>query len=85
LGDKTQVWVSNAVKTDNFEPSNADFGVSSNSSSVTDIFTVIYEELDFISDLGWSNAVQNAGFMQKFAKVSFSRSPVLFKILLRRL
>jgi uncharacterized protein (UPF0303 family) len=35
---------------------------------VTDLFTAVYQELEFIMDLGWSNPVQSAGFFQNFAK-----------------
>ncbi|KAI9318895.1 hypothetical protein DFJ73DRAFT_338207 [Zopfochytrium polystomum] len=72
LANQTLEWVTNAVRADNFEPQGeggeTEGGVPPHSSSVTDIFTAIYQQLDFIMDLGWSNTVQNAGFFQKFAK-----------------
>ncbi|KAJ1559631.1 hypothetical protein HK405_009884, partial [Cladochytrium tenue] len=73
LAEQTLEWVTNAVRADNFEaqgePVDSDDGqLPPHSSSVTDIFTAIYQQLEFIMDLGWSNAVQNAGFFQKFAK-----------------
>ncbi|KAI8833017.1 hypothetical protein BC829DRAFT_86557 [Chytridium lagenaria] len=49
----------------------SDYNDSNNgrcSSSITDLFSAVYQELEFIADLGWSNAVQNAGFFQKFAR-----------------
>ncbi|TPX67091.1 hypothetical protein SpCBS45565_g03990 [Spizellomyces sp. 'palustris'] len=69
LSDRTLEWVSNAVKADNFEPLVDGVGQGQHhSSSVTDLFSAVYQELAFINDLGWSDRVQNAGFMQGFAK-----------------
>ncbi|TPX34267.1 hypothetical protein SeMB42_g07349 [Synchytrium endobioticum] len=73
LSETTTQWVHNAIAADQFEPV-ADGGVVHDgepplySSSVTDLFTVVYSELEFLVDLGWSNSVQNAGFFQKFAQ-----------------
>ncbi|KAJ3414132.1 hypothetical protein HDV05_007076 [Chytridiales sp. JEL 0842] len=70
LSEKTVEWVTNAIRADNFEPigDRDPNGNPPHSSSVTDLFTAVYQELEFIMDLGWSNPVQNAGFFQKFAK-----------------
>jgi hypothetical protein len=72
LSTKTISWVENAVKMDPFH-SNEDQldqdGIPLHSFSITDIFSVFYAELEFITDLQWSDAVQNAQFLQSFAKV----------------
>ncbi|KAJ3277587.1 hypothetical protein HK104_003178, partial [Borealophlyctis nickersoniae] len=73
LGERTLEWVTNAVKADNFEPivppgtGGGNDGLH-HSSSIADLFSAVYQELDFIADLGWSNVVQNALFLQAFAK-----------------
>ncbi len=68
---KTLGWVEQAVKADSFVPEGvgAD-GIVLHSSSITDVFSAIYSELEFITDLKWSDPVQNAQFFQAFAKVS---------------
>ena len=73
LSTKTINWVDQAVKTDSFTPegTSAD-GIPLHSSSITDVFSAIYSELEFITDLQWSDAVQNAQFFQAFAKVRLS-------------
>ncbi|KAJ3289940.1 hypothetical protein HDU79_003651 [Rhizoclosmatium sp. JEL0117] len=75
LGTLTVEWVTNAVKIDNFEVMVSEGGMGSSgeesfshSSSIMDLFQAVYKELDSIMDLKWSNEVQNAGFIQKFAK-----------------
>ncbi|KAI9100704.1 hypothetical protein DFS34DRAFT_578825 [Phlyctochytrium arcticum] len=69
LSFRTLEWVNNAVKADNFEPSPDGITVGQHhSSSITDVFSAVYQELQFINDLGWSDRVQYAGFMQLFAK-----------------
>ncbi|KAJ3151671.1 hypothetical protein HK101_001872, partial [Irineochytrium annulatum] len=73
LSTQTLKWVTNAVKADAFEPRKAEFddGVPACSSSVTDLFSAVYQELEFITDLGWSNPVQNALFLQKFSRTVY--------------
>lgn len=70
LSKKTIGWVEEAVKADNFvsEAEGPD-GVPMHSSSITDVFVAIYSELEFITDLQWSDPLQNAHFFQMFAKV----------------
>ncbi|KAJ3408968.1 hypothetical protein HDV05_004660 [Chytridiales sp. JEL 0842] len=70
LGTRTVEWVESAVKADNFAPVGepGDDGIPAPSSSVIDLFKPVYTELDLLVDLGWGNAVQSAGFFQKFAK-----------------
>ncbi|KAJ3022360.1 hypothetical protein HKX48_006394 [Thoreauomyces humboldtii] len=70
LSARTVVWVNNAVKADAFKPI-ADTGEERGanfSSSVTDLFSAVYQELEFIKGLEWSDPIQSAGFMQAFAK-----------------
>lgn len=71
LSLKTTGWVSAAVKADNFEPKgfSEDDEIPLHSSSITDVFSAIYSELEFITELKWSDPVQNAQFFQGFAKV----------------
>ncbi|KAJ3124134.1 hypothetical protein HK098_001360 [Nowakowskiella sp. JEL0407] len=75
ISEKTLSWVQNAVKVDNFEAVNLTDkerdGKSSglpHSTSIADVFSAMDTELHFILDLGWPNAVQNAMFLQNFAK-----------------
>ncbi|KAJ3217267.1 hypothetical protein HDU67_008179 [Dinochytrium kinnereticum] len=70
LSTRTLEWVTNALKADTFEPIGGPDpdGNPPCSTSITDLFSAVYQELEFIADLGWSNAVQNAGFFQKFAR-----------------
>ncbi|KAJ3086493.1 hypothetical protein HK100_008683 [Physocladia obscura] len=74
MGTKTIEWIANAIRADSFEPINDDFEGEElpHSSSVMDIFTAINHELSFIIDLQWSNAVQSAGFYQKFSKTIYT-------------
>ncbi|KAJ3216092.1 hypothetical protein HK099_006017 [Clydaea vesicula] len=65
LSKRTLEWVTNAVKADNFEPlPNSEEVEDDNdikhSSSVTDLFSAVYSELEFIADLQWSNTVNKA-------------------------
>ncbi|KAJ3155766.1 hypothetical protein HDU86_004235 [Geranomyces michiganensis] len=69
LSSRTVEWVNNAVKADQFEPvADAVERGGGYSSSVTDLFSAVYQELEFIKGLEWSDPVQSAGFMQAFAK-----------------
>jgi hypothetical protein len=68
LSKQTITWVGRALESDSFIPINVDED-QKHSSSVTDLFTVVYQQLDFIKGLDWSNVVQSARFLQKFAKV----------------
>lgn len=70
LSQRTLGWVTLAIKADTFIPeSTTDGSVPLHSSSITDVFSAIYTELEFITDLQWSDPVQNAQFFQAFAKV----------------
>jgi hypothetical protein len=68
LSTLTLTWVENAVKLDKFEPVQRERQQTNHSSSVTDLFTAIFSELEMIVDLGWNNVIQRAGFFQLFAK-----------------
>ncbi|RKO97121.1 hypothetical protein CAUPRSCDRAFT_6993 [Caulochytrium protostelioides] len=79
LSDKTLEWVQNAIKADNYEPINADesLGMSSegsvsHSSSIADLFAAVYQELEFITELKWSDKVQSASFFQAFSKTVYT-------------
>lgn len=69
LSITTKTWVENALQNDDLKPlnNNDEIGYSS---SISDVYTAIYTQLEFISDLKWSDAVQNAQFLQMFAKVT---------------
>ena len=74
LKNQTIIWVKNAIKNDKFVSlGNGD--QSLHSSSVIDLFSVIYQELDFIYNLMWVDDIQRCTFYQKFLKVFI----VLFK------
>ncbi|RKO83581.1 hypothetical protein BDK51DRAFT_50831, partial [Blyttiomyces helicus] len=68
LSERTLTWVTNAVHADVFEPLGTEEDAPHHSSSIADLFSAVYAELDFIRDLGWSDAVQSAQFLQAFAK-----------------
>lgn len=68
---KTDDWVAKAIEHDNFEAVDDGSAAPLHSSSIIDIFSAIYTELEFISDLQWSDSVQNAYFLQYFSKVQF--------------
>ncbi|KAJ3124137.1 hypothetical protein HK098_001363 [Nowakowskiella sp. JEL0407] len=86
LNDKTIEWVTNALKADNFEfihtPTQSqqliavnpvpDTELLAHSSSVTDLFSVIYQELEFILGLNWHHPMQHASFLQAFARTTFN-------------
>lgn len=69
LSTQTIQWVTRALENDSFTPVDPEMMEQKHSSSIIDLFAVVYQSLDFISDLQWSNVVQNAKFLQKFAKV----------------
>ena len=73
LSNKTIEWVTSAIKADNFETNATEEDLENGnmppSSSVTDLFTVVFQQMEIVLDLGWRNEVQNACFLQKFAKV----------------
>jgi hypothetical protein len=66
----TVEWVGNAIKEDKFETILSS-GTSQleHSSSIRDIISAIYQQLDFIADLKWHDPTQNAKFLQTFAKI----------------
>jgi hypothetical protein len=70
LSKKTVVWVDKALLADNFQPTGqSSTGVPGYSSSVTDIFSALYSELDVFKDLGWNDPLKSAQFYQGFSKV----------------
>ncbi|KAI8843746.1 hypothetical protein BC829DRAFT_363978 [Chytridium lagenaria] len=71
LSTQTLDWVNNAVKVDAFDVvvgHREDEANPPHSSSVTDLFTAVFQELEFVAALRWRNEVQSAAFFQKFAK-----------------
>jgi hypothetical protein len=62
VGRKSLEWVDASVQHDSFQ-------TPRHSSSISDVFTALYEELDVLVDLKWTDEIQNAAFMQKFAQV----------------
>ncbi|KAJ3127793.1 hypothetical protein HK098_005792 [Nowakowskiella sp. JEL0407] len=89
LNNKTIEWVTNAIKADNFEfihtpmQSQQLMAISpepntellAHSSCVTDLFSVIHQELDFILGLNWQNShqiLQHDTFLLAFAKTTYN-------------
>ncbi|KAJ1551745.1 hypothetical protein HK096_002450 [Nowakowskiella sp. JEL0078] len=70
---KTLLWVKNAVDADRFQLTDLGSDDPENdtphSESITTVLKAVYEEFEFITDLKWSNTLQNAGFLQSFAKM----------------
>lgn len=66
----TVEWVGNAIKEDTFEATySAESSQVEHSSSIRDVLSAIYQQLDFIADLKWHDSVQNAKFLQTFARI----------------
>lgn len=73
LSATTMKWVDNSVKSDDFNPPEAyEDEEPPHSESITYLFKALYAELEFITDLQWSNPAQNAQFFMMFSKVLFS-------------
>lgn len=62
---QTLQWVQNAIYADKFIP---EAKGALHSSSITDLFTAIHQELETIKNLEWSNIRQVAQFMVKYSK-----------------
>jgi hypothetical protein len=71
LSFKTISWVENSVKQDSFDPPDSGDDEPPHSESITYLFKALYAELEFITDIEWSNPIQNAQFFQMYAKVFF--------------
>jgi hypothetical protein len=70
LEELTVEWVANAIKEDTFEATpSADSSQLEHSSSIRDVVSAIYQQLNFIADLNWHDPFQNAKFLQTFAKI----------------
>ena len=70
LQDKSIEWVRNAIKADTFASTSSESAEQPTcSSSITDVFSAIYQQLDFIADLKWKDSVQNATFLEMFTKI----------------
>jgi hypothetical protein len=64
--DKTEEWVKNAIDSDKLEKTSDEIP---HSSSVVDLFSIMFEELDLIKGLEWSDIDQKTEFMTTFAKI----------------
>jgi hypothetical protein len=70
LEQLTVEWVGNAIKEDAFEAIPAvDSSQLEHSSSIRDVISAIYQQLNFIADLNWHDPAQNAKFLQTFARI----------------
>ncbi|CAO3598850.1 unnamed protein product [Absidia cylindrospora] len=62
----TPEWVENAIKQDDFKPTN---NVTVHSSSIVDLFSLFHQAVDFVQKLQWPNEYQRCRFMTALAKV----------------
>ena len=70
LENLTVEWVRNAINEDKFEITQSHHSLEVEpSSSIRDVLTAIYQQLDFIADLQWHEPIQNAKFLQSFARI----------------
>ena len=51
-----------------FKPVQDNANDSSHSSSIMDVFSAIYQEVDFMSELQWKNPEQNARLYKTFGQ-----------------
>jgi len=58
-----------AIKIDKFEMNSEANDQLGFSSSITDVFSAIFQQLDFIVALDWNDAYQSAIFIHTFSKV----------------
>ncbi|KAI8811659.1 hypothetical protein BJ742DRAFT_125198 [Cladochytrium replicatum] len=80
MSSKTIDWVSNAVRAGTFElvgiPSEEQRAGTTaglqHSSSVTDLFSVIFQEMDILLGMKWRDPVQSASCLQAFAKTVYT-------------
>ncbi|OUM69158.1 hypothetical protein PIROE2DRAFT_57650 [Piromyces sp. E2] len=64
--DKTVEWVKNAIDSDKMEKTSDEIP---HSSSVVDLFSIMFEELELIKGLEWSDIDQYTEFVTSFAKI----------------
>jgi len=64
--DKTIEWVKNAIDSDKLEKTSDEIP---HSSSVVDLFSIMFEELELIKGLEWSDIDQYTEFVTTFAKI----------------
>ena len=69
LEDKTLEWVTNAVAVDQFHLNPSELEEMTPSSSIKDVFSAIYQELEFIANLSWPNPLENSKFLLYFSKI----------------
>ena len=69
LSRKTVSWVDNALLADDFHPiANSKNGILSHSSSVSDIFSALFTNLQIFDNLGFSTSSKVARVYQSFAQ-----------------
>lgn len=64
--EKTMSWVKNAIDSDKLEKTSDEIP---HSSSVVDLFEIMFEELELIKGLEWSDNDQYTSFLTSFAKI----------------
>ncbi|KAI8096728.1 uncharacterized protein BX664DRAFT_291795 [Halteromyces radiatus] len=62
----TPEWVGNAIKQDEFKPTN---DITMHSSSIVDLFSLFHQSVDFVQKLQWPNEYQRCRFMTALSKV----------------
>ncbi|KAI8338001.1 hypothetical protein BC941DRAFT_424318 [Chlamydoabsidia padenii] len=62
----TPEWVGNAIKQDDFKPTNH---TTMHSSSIVDLFSLFHQAVDFVQKLQWPNEYQLCRFMTALSKV----------------
>ncbi|KAI9305848.1 hypothetical protein BJ944DRAFT_282170 [Cunninghamella echinulata] len=62
----TPEWVGNAIKQDDFKPTN---NITMHSSSIVDLFSLFHQSVDFVQSLQWPNELQRCRFMTALSKV----------------
>ncbi|CAO3595997.1 unnamed protein product [Absidia cylindrospora] len=62
----TPEWVGNAIKQDDFKPTN---NITMHSSSIVDLFSLFHQAVDFVQKLQWPNEYQRCRFMTALSKV----------------
>ncbi|CAO3615559.1 unnamed protein product [Cunninghamella echinulata] len=62
----TPEWVGNAIKQDEFKPTN---NITMHSSSIVDLFSLFHQSVDFVQSLQWPNELQRCRFMTALSKV----------------
>ena len=71
LSKKTVSWVDNAILADDFQPvAGSKNGILSHSSSVSDIFSALFSNLQLFDSLGFATSTKVERVYQSFAQVN---------------